>query len=59
MCSNCQAEKEFDDVQARLQRVVTELKNAKDPSTRRRLLVSMRELLAEADRLIVENQTEG
>jgi len=45
---------DFDAIQVKLQKVLAELGTAKDSVTRRRLLVSMRELLAQADRLNTE-----
>jgi hypothetical protein len=52
------SEKEFAQFQVKLQAVLTELKKVEESKVRRRLLVSMRELLAEADRLTVESPTE-
>jgi hypothetical protein len=45
------SEKDFHAIHADLQEVLRELSKAKDGGTRRRLLITMRELLAEADRL--------
>ena len=48
------SEQDFHAVHAKLQEVLSELSKAKDSSTRRRLLIAMRELLAEADQLMTD-----
>jgi hypothetical protein len=47
-------ERNFAQLQADLERTVLNLKGAKDPNTRRGLLLELRLLLAEADRLHFE-----
>jgi hypothetical protein len=47
-----QPEREFKEVQRRLEETISELKDTKDPKLRQLLLRDMRRLLAEADRIL-------
>jgi hypothetical protein len=48
-------ETEFSELEQKLEAVLAELKGTKDPNLRRRLLLDMRMLLLEADRLLLES----
>jgi len=52
------SEKDFPAVHAKLQEVLSELSKARDSNQRRRLLAAMRELLAEADKLMIDPPAE-
>jgi hypothetical protein len=47
-------EREFNEVQRKLEETRSELKETKDPNLRQLLLRDMRRLLAEADRILKE-----
>lgn len=46
-------EREYQQVEHDLERALSRLKDTKDPNQRRELLLRMRQLLAEADRFVV------
>jgi hypothetical protein len=49
---------EFTVIQRQLEIVLSELKNVSDPKLRRQILLNIRQLLAEADRLMLEKADE-